>query len=1530
MNNKKRLLLLMLILFIVFRSPCSFANAQSVTVKDDSQPPEGWENKYPYVGPPGNPPGEVGDVVYREARYAKHTGEKPLSIVDVWHPGHAGTFIGKMRMLRGKAIEISNYLRGAEIEISKSKPFVVDSSNMTINITTTSKYEKGFNLKKGSYSSGRQLASALERYLNIYIDDSKIPGFYWEVQWIDTSSTKGYFKFPHHPKILTSIEASLDYGLSNLTLRSLTLDSTNNIITFSLQDDTSYQIILSPVTYTWGGQIAREIQKQINQHDLLSKLNVRVGWVPVETIDYQNNELTGSKEIGFVEFSCDHSVEQESNEIRTVNGPSILGLDNLTIAANDLYVVDTEQEKPYSSRAVYLTSFSEWKKEVEDNGEKLRYVGSKTTFQVPKGSPEGAQKVLPEPLQRMEIRAYVLSKYDLPITYYDKNMMNPKGDYNKPGNSDILDVDDLWYMEFYGFEDEDEYINELQQYYVYTEKVDKLNEFQCVGLAEKAYDFADLNPTIDEGTEEHLPPSERLSCAAKLLYGGGAAASNAWTWFSNLFRSSENDKPHAPLTILTVPKQYYSPEMVEAEACSPQITYPPHGKTFPVNEYKSEEITITFAPDNIDRYTLNPSNISIEGYDSEQHDFDLEYNAISYELKLRPKANDKSSDSEIFAYGETVEVTITTDVQDLAGNTLEVNGNGDDYFFTFNFQKPPKEISISASFNSDTIVTTRNCHPFEMVIITGTALYDNGLPVQKSVVEIKPEWLEKPYTVVTDENGSFTLEFFAHSDTTENEQGYEIEIKVIGYLEQEEKSKVTSCFLIVDSFAEGSNYSFAGSITCKDLDENNFFQDETLFFRSDDQQVLIWLLLENVYINSSAQPITIYWKCYTPEDELFGEPISYTIPFPEEEDYHTEYPTSEGWDISALNMQNHEGLWRYELWIDEGEGEQLVDSFYFIMRYIFNGHWVFRGNEETPVAEETNLLFTNDKELTSLLYFPYTTEQVDVKWDFYYSDTSYQSIEKTLDDPGNNCTYEIVYSSLEIDGTEIEYMAGDWSIEVNIKKSAGEWKLCDTRPFRIEENPAIPPDGVTVEISPQYPMPGDGLIFTVTAHDNHHLQKVVLYWDDGNKQSESWEGDDEKGINSANFNISHSIGSGFTSGQDISYWVEAWDESGNSTLTTRQTLKIGIYSSYITSGSNVVSGSVSPVNATVELYMNGKKQDEILATDGSYEFTGLSPYQFYQVRVTSYLSSDEGYYPQMEAVEFDGSSASIDFELASVPQIIVSDYYTTFSGIALVNESEVLPGDVIIAKDYDGTVCGLYIVREEGEYGEVRVYGDNESTEVDEGALSGENIQFHINSEFADGEGPDNTSWEQDQEKNVDIAVRGEIAQVITLHKGWNCISLKIRPLDFDPESLFYEIKDSLITARKYDFDSVKVYDPAIPKRFCTLNEITAGNHGFQIKLSEPAKFMVCGQEIGDFRAVILRKGWNIVPFYGIEEEDVESFFGNVDSDIQTVRAYYPDSVKVYDPSVPVRFNTLKQVKPGYGYKVKMKDTEDYYLLNSD
>jgi len=71
--------------------------------------------------------------------------------------------------------------------------------------------------------------------------------------------------------------------------------------------------------------------------------------------------------------------------------------------------------------------------------------------------------------------------------------------------------------------------------------------------------------------------------------------------------------------------------------------------------------------------------------------------------------------------------------------------------------------------------------------------------------------------------------------------------------------------------------------------------------------------------------------------------------------------------------------------------------------------------------------------------------------------------------------------------------------------------------------------------------------------------------------------------------------------------------------------------------------------------------------------------------------------------------------------------WADFYGSLTIDNEPVQIGDEIAAFDPQGNLCGVFVVKNEGSYGFLHVYADDDTTlSIDEGAVSGDKITFKV------------------------------------------------------------------------------------------------------------------------------------------------------------------------------------------------------------
>ncbi len=78
------------------------------------------------------------------------------------------------------------------------------------------------------------------------------------------------------------------------------------------------------------------------------------------------------------------------------------------------------------------------------------------------------------------------------------------------------------------------------------------------------------------------------------------------------------------------------------------------------------------------------------------------------------------------------------------------------------------------------------------------------------------------------------------------------------------------------------------------------------------------------------------------------------------------------------------------------------------------------------------------------------------------------------------------------------------------------------------------------------------------------------------------------------------------------------------------------------------------------------------------------------------------------------------------PEPAISPQVCDFLGNISINAMPAKPDDEIAFFDLSGQLCGLFIVKQSGQYGFLHVYGDDPASQADEGAISGETLYIKV------------------------------------------------------------------------------------------------------------------------------------------------------------------------------------------------------------
>ena len=560
---------------------------------------------------------------------------------------------------------------------------------------------------------------------------------------------------------------------------------------------------------------------------------------------------------------------------------------------------------------------------------------------------------------------------------------------------------------------------------------------------------------------------------------------------------------------------------LEAEG---QDTTPPTVLNHNAGTVPGTNIYVTFSEDMNDS-TFTNSNIIVSGSSSGIHPCSFSFDHSSYELTINP-----SSD---FSYGEEVTVTIGTGVQDLAGNSLM---STPPFIFTIQNEPPdpPSYIYISSMSLSPSTVD-----PHEQFEVSGYAEYDTGSPVDVGTANI----------VISSDGGSWTTPvtdgtFSTHVQAPGNDSTSSITRSVTvtvsdGSVTPDSESRT----LTIRGVEPENYYEFTTALTCENVQQPDV--DPITIkpaFSKDDDWFQVWVRLEMLY-----KSVQVRWEWYSPDGLLDSTTYS---------DW-TDDPQDHGWEYyywwnfsSGYGLRNpaggywlhagSEGDWRCDVSVKpEGGSFEHVATVDFTVRYDLIEHKMCKGLDGNDDPDNpTNTFSPSDSKAMTWARYAYVSDPLEIKWVFNSPEGFYDEFTYTSDDPGEDSWYPWVkaWGWIDIAGWPAAYKCGDWYVDVFVKDAWNNYERKYTDYFRIEEGT---PPSVSVLAAPPIPIETQNVVIDVSAWDNNHLKKIVLHWNDGSDHTQTWDN-----IDTGSYSPSHPIGS-FSGGQMVSYWAEAWDESGN-------------------------------------------------------------------------------------------------------------------------------------------------------------------------------------------------------------------------------------------------------------------------------------------------------------------------------------------------------------------------------------------------
>ncbi len=256
---------------------------------------------------------------------------------------------------------------------------------------------------------------------------------------------------------------------------------------------------------------------------------------------------------------------------------------------------------------------------------------------------------------------------------------------------------------------------------------------------------------------------------------------------------------------------------------------------------------------------------------------------------------------------------------------------------------------------------------------------------------------------------------------------------------------------------------------------------------------------------------------------------------------------------------------------------------------------------------------------------------------------------------------------------------------------------------------------------------------------------------------------------------------------------------------------------------------------------------------------------------------------------------------------IETPYFSETYGSVMIENLNAPLGSVIQALNPRGDTVGCFTVTSEGNYGFMRIYGEDTSeTPIIPGMREGEMVEYRVNG------GPAVSDplfyWSDDHAAhNINLNAGNITGQSILLNTGWNLVSFKVEP----PTPLVSTVLSSIQGRYSRVLGENGIYIPSLPDEFNTLNELHAAN-GYYIRVTgaTSVSLLIEGLAQDCSAPKQLHAGWNWIGAPCAITPTADA--------LQSISGYYQRVLslnKTYDPALP-QYSTLTHLKPGEGYLI--------------
>jgi hypothetical protein len=170
-------------------------------------------------------------------------------------------------------------------------------------------------------------------------------------------------------------------------------------------------------------------------------------------------------------------------------------------------------------------------------------------------------------------------------------------------------------------------------------------------------------------------------------------------------------------------------------------------------------------------------------------------------------------------------------------------------------------------------------------------------------------------------------------------------------------------------------------------------------------------------------------------------------------------------------------------------------------------------------------------------------------------------------------------------------------------------------------------------------------------------------------------------------------------------------------------------------------------------------------------------------------------------------------------------------------------------------------------------------------------------------------------EADTVIFTPGDRKFTLFLKKGWNLISMPVRPDDPVVPMVLGDVYNSIETIWGYFYNAWQIHIAGMFQEsdFLTIKD----NYGYWVKSLENALRVRVSGGVNQ-AAISLKEGWNLTGYKSLEVRPVSDAISSIAGKVDSIWTYKNGRWYVYDPLHP-EFSDLVFMEPGLGYWIKIK-----------